>query len=169
MATTFFVRNINFSAARAYLLSGAFILGNLLLPQLCHLTPYGGNILLPIYFFTLIAAYKFGWQVGIATAILSPLMNSALFGMPPVAVLPFILIKSALLATVAAVVAGKTQKLSILHLLVVVLVYQIVGSSIESLILGDFAAGMVDFKLAFSGMLIQVVGGYLLLKALAKK
>jgi hypothetical protein len=169
MAAAFSVRNVNFLAINAYLLSGAFILGNLLLPQLCHLTPYGGKVLLPIYFFTLIAAYKFGWQVGIATAVLSPLVNSALFGMPPAAVLPFILVKSLLLAVAAAVVAAKTQKLSILHLLAVVLAYQTVGSLVESLVLGNFAAGMVDFRLAIPGMLIQVVGGYFLLKMLAKK
>lgn len=169
MTTAFNAWSLRFSEQRAYWLSLAFIAGNLLLPQLCHLTPYGGNILLPIYFFTLIAAYKFGWRVGLATAVLSPLANSAIFGMPPVAVLPFILIKSILLATFAALVAGKSGRLSLLHLLAVVLAYQLVGSALEALILWDVQAGLVDFRLGIPGMLIQVMGGYLLLKALAKQ
>ena len=41
-----------------YLLGFAFVAGNLILPQICHLFPNGGLILLPIFFFTLIAAYK---------------------------------------------------------------------------------------------------------------
>ena len=64
--------------------------GNIVLPQLCHLVPQG-LILLPIYFFTLIGAYKYGWQVGLLTAVLSPLANHLLFGMPPAPMLAPIL------------------------------------------------------------------------------
>lgn len=88
-----------------------FVAGNILLPQLCHLVPLGGPTLLPIYFFTLIAAYKFGLRVGLLTAILSPVINHLLFGMPAAAVLPAILIKSGLLALATAAVAryAKTE------------------------------------------------------------
>ena len=80
--------SLTYRESRSYLFAALFIVGNIVLPQLCHLVPQGGLILLPIYFFTLIGAYKYGWQVGLATALLSPLVNSALFGMPPVALLP---------------------------------------------------------------------------------
>ena len=53
---------------RTYMFALLFIVGNIALPQLCHLFPQGGLILLPIYFFTLIAAYKFGFRVGLLTA-----------------------------------------------------------------------------------------------------
>ena len=84
-------RKYNFASYRTYLAAGIFILGNIAVPQLCHLIPNGGLMFLPIYFFTLIGAYKCGWKVGILTAVLSPLVNCALFGMPPVASLPAIL------------------------------------------------------------------------------
>ena len=67
-----------------------FVAGNIALPQLCHLVPYGGPTLLPIYFFTLIAAYKYGFLVGLLTAILSPVINHLLFAMPSEAVLPIL-------------------------------------------------------------------------------
>ena len=75
----------NYSPAqwRTYVFALAFIIGNLALPQLVHLVPKGGLIFLPIYFFTLIGAYKYGFWVGLLTAILSPLANMLLFGMPP--------------------------------------------------------------------------------------
>lgn len=38
---------------------------------------------LPIYFFTLVAAFRCGWKVGLLTAVLSPVVNCLLFGMPP--------------------------------------------------------------------------------------
>ena len=71
---------------KTYLFAVIFAAGNLILPQLIHTIPQGGLIFLPIYFFTLIAAYKYGIHVGILTAMLSPLLNNVLFGMPPTAV-----------------------------------------------------------------------------------
>ena len=112
---------------RTYMFALLFIVGNIALPQLCHLFPQGGLILLPIYFFTLIAAYKFGFRVGLLTAILSPLINSALFGMPPAAALPIIMIKGVLLAGAAAWMANKSKGASLLALIGVVLGYQLVG------------------------------------------
>jgi hypothetical protein len=160
--------NLSFTNFRTYLFGAAFVAGNLLLPQLCHLMPNGGLIWLPIYFFTLIAAYKFGLKIGLFTAALSPLVNYMLFGMPPLGMLPIILIKSGLLAFAAAFVASKTNKLSLLHLLVVILAYQVLGGLAEWGLSGSFAAALQDFKLGLPGLLVQLLGGWLVLKALAK-
>jgi hypothetical protein len=162
-STPFYQLQLPFSGYRSYTFAILFIAGNLLLPQLTHLIPQGGLIFLPIYFFTLIAAYKFGWQVGLLTAVLSPVVNNLLFGMPPAFVLPAILIKSCLLAVIAAIVAGRFKKLSLLHTLFVVLAYQVTGSLAEWLLTGSFDKAKQDFTTGIPGMLIQVVGGYLLL------
>ena len=79
---------LGLGSLKTYLLAAAFVIGNIALPQLCHLVPQGGLILLPIYFFTLIAAYKYGFTVGLLTAVLSPLVNNLLFGMPASGMLP---------------------------------------------------------------------------------
>ena len=79
MATTAKLYSYNFTSVRTYLFAIIFIAGNLLLPQLAHFVPNGGPMLLPIYFFTLIAAYKYGIRVGLLTALLSPLINNLLF------------------------------------------------------------------------------------------
>ena len=68
--------SLDYSNARTYLMAALFIAGNMALPQLFHLIPQGGITWLPIYFFTLIGAYKFGWKVGLLTAVLSPIINS---------------------------------------------------------------------------------------------
>jgi hypothetical protein len=154
---------------RSLLFAALFVIGNVLLPQLCHLVPQGGLILLPIYFFTLIGAYKYGWQVGLATAILSPLVNSVLFGMPPAASLPGIMVKSVLLALAAAYIARRYQTVSILLLLAVVLLYQVLGSLVESAMLGSLTLGFQDFRIGIPGMLLQIIGGYLLIKFVLKK
>ncbi|MGM9862027.1 MAG: ECF transporter S component, partial [Muribaculaceae bacterium] len=74
--------SLPYTQAQTYVAAGLFVIGNILLPQLFHLMPDGGKIWLPIYFFTLVGAYKYGWRVGPLTALLSPLVNSWLFGMP---------------------------------------------------------------------------------------
>lgn len=123
---------------------------------------------LPIYFFTLIGAYKFGIRVGLLTALLSPVVNHLLFGMPPAAVLPVILFKSVALAVAAAYAARYFNKVSILALLAVILAYQAIGGMFEWAYTGSFAAAVQDFKIGFPGMIIQLAGGYAVLKALAK-
>ena len=168
MTTTVKLYSLSFTQHKTYLFAALFIVGNLLLPQLCHLTPMGGNVLLPIYFFTLIAAYKYGLKVGLLTAILSPLANSLLFGMPTLAVLPIILIKSALLATFAAVAASQFKKISFVGILLAVIAYQVIGAGFEWVITQNFTIATEAVRLALPGMAIQLVGGYALLKAIAK-
>ena len=167
-ALNFKALSLSLSNYRTYLFGIAFVAGNLLFPQLCHLIPNGGLIWLPIYFFTLIAAYKFGLKIGLMTAVLSPLANYLLFGMPVLGMIPVILIKSGLLAFIAAMVAAKTNKLSLLLLLSVILSYQFIGSLAEWGLTGSFAAALQDFKLGMPGLLVQLFGGWIVLKALAK-
>lgn len=168
METTVKLYSLTYKEIKTYLFALLFVVGNIALPQICHLIPGGGLTWLPIYFFTLIAAYKYGLRVGLLTAILSPLINSALFGMPPVALLPAILIKSTLLAGAAAYAAHRLGKISLLGIIAAVLAYQIAGTLIEWAIVKDFFIAVQDFRIGIPGMLIQILGGYALLKAIAK-
>ncbi|GAB1416563.1 hypothetical protein MASR2M117_19690 [Paludibacter sp.] len=161
--------NYSIKSYSTYLYAFLFIVGNILLPQLAHLVPNGGPMLLPIYFFTLFAAYKYGLATGLLTAVFSPLVNSLLFGMPIPAFLPIILVKSVLLAVVAAFVAHRWRAVSIVSLIAVVLTYQIIGSLIEWVIVKDFFIAFQDFRIGIPGMLIQIVGGYLLLNIQVNK
>lgn len=168
METTAKLYSLNYSNVKTYLFALLFVVGNLVLPQLCHLTPYGGPTLLPIYFFTLIAGYKYGFRVGLLTALLSPIINHLLFAMPGIAVLPAILIKSTLLAGASALAARYAKNISLLAILAAVLSYQIIGTAFEWILTGSFFLAVQDFRIGVPGMLIQWFGGYALLKALSK-
>jgi hypothetical protein len=150
-------------------LAALFILGNLLLPQLCHLVPMGGPRWLPIYFFTLVGAYCFGWRVGLLTALLSPVLNSLLFGMPALAVLPSILLKSVVLALAAAYAAKRSGKVRLLALAGVVLAYQVIGSLGEWGLSGSLQSALQDFRIGIPGMLLQIFGGYFVIRQLEKR
>ena len=161
--------SLNYNESKTYIAAALFILGNIALPQLCHMVPQGGMILLPIYFFTLIGAYKYGWKVGLMTAILSPVINHLAFGMPTAAVLVPILAKSTILALTAGYVASHSKKVTIALLAGVVLAYQIAGGAFEWAFTGSFAAAVQDFRLGVPGMLLQIAGGYLFIKYLLKR
>ena len=160
--------SLNLAEGRTWLMATIFVAGNIILPQLCHLVPQGGLILLPIYFFTLIAAYKYGLWVGLTTAVLSPVVNHLLFGMPAFEMLAPILIKSVALAFAAAYAARWSDRVSLLAIACAVLAYQIVGTGAEWALTGSFMTAVQDFRLGIPGMLFQVFGGWLVLKALQR-
>lgn len=157
----------SFRSYKTYLAAALFIVGNIVVPQLCHMIPNGGLIFLPIYFFTLVGAFTCGWKVGILTAVLSPVVNCLLFGMPPVASLPAILIKSVTLVAAIALVSRK-MNFSILSVAIAVLAYQLVGMSIEFLMDLNLVHALQDVRLGWPGILVQIVGGYFVVKGLSK-
>lgn len=116
--------SLDYRDAKTYLAAALFVAGNIVLPQICHLVPQGGLRWLPIYFFTLVGAYKYGWRVGLLTAVLSPLVNSALFGMPAAAALPAILLKSVLLAAAPGFAGTAVRRTTLPLLAGVVLFYR---------------------------------------------
>ena len=164
MITTAKLNYLSLGNSKTYVLASLFVLGNLVFPQLAHLIPQGGLIFLPIYFFTLIAAYKYGLFVGMLTAISSPLINSLIFGMPPVAVLPAIMIKSVVLVLAACLAAKYFGKVSFLGVVLAVFAYQFVGTAFEWILTQNLHIALQDIRLGFPGILIQIIGGFLVLK-----
>lgn len=169
METTLKLYSLEYSQAKTYMVALLFVIGNIALPQICHTVHMGGPTWLPIYLFTLVGAYKYGWRVGLLTAVFSPLVNSVLFGMPAPAALPAILLKSVLLAGIAGYTAHRFQKVSVVLMLMVVLGYQILGTLGEWILKGDFFLAAQDFRIGLQGMLLQVLGGYVSVKYLIRK
>ena len=156
-STTVKLYSLNYGNVRTYLAASLFIVGNILFPQFFHLI------------FTLIGAYKYGWKVGLLTAVLSPIINSSLFGMPMPVVLPAILLKSVLLAIAAGWAAQRFGRISIPVLVGVVLTYQVVGTLGEWMYIGNFYNAIQDFRIGIPGMCLQVFGGYLFIRYLIRK
>lgn len=161
--------SLDYGRAKTYAAAGLCVAANVVVPQLCHLVPGGGAVLLPIYFFTLVAAVKYGWRAGLLTAVASPLVNALLFGMPGVAALPPILVKSVVLALVAGYAAQRLRSVSIPMLAGVGLAYQFAGTLFEWAFTGSFHAAVQDFRMGIPGMLLQVAGGWAVLRYLLRK
>ncbi len=151
-----------------YFWSAVFVAGNLALPQLCHLAATGGKMFLPIYFFTLVAAVRCGWRAGVLVALASPLLNHALFGMPPAAALPVILAKSLLLAALAPFITRRLG-VTLAALALAVAAYQLAGGLFEWAWTGSPASALQDLRIGWPGMLLQVLGGLAVLRLLARQ
>lgn len=168
METTVKLHSLKAADFRSYGFACLFIAGNLVLPQLAHLAQIGGPVLLPIYFFTLIAAYKYGFFTGLLTAVASPLVNHFLFGMPPADMLAIILIKSTLIAVAASYMAQRIKDVKLLALVATIAFYQSFGMVAEFMLTGSWMAALQDVRIGFPGMLLQLFGGFLLLRAMKK-
>ncbi len=164
METNARLYTLNFDEVRTYLVSALFIVANLLLPQLCHLIPQGGVILAPLSLVMLVGAYKFGWKAAVLAAVVSPLVNHALTGMPAWGVMPVMTVKLVGLALTAGLVAQRMKSVNILLLVAVVLGAEVLGGLGELLLTGGVAMTIADFTIGWPGLLLQVIGGYGLLK-----
>jgi hypothetical protein len=165
METSVKLYSLNFDEAKTYLCVAVFVACNLVLPQLFHLIPQGGIIFSPLSFVILAGAYKFGWKTGVLAALLSPLVNHWLTGMPAWNVLPVMTMKLAVLALVAGLVAQYFRKASLPLLIGVVLVSKAIGCLGELVLTGGIDATIADFAIGWPGLLMQVFGAWLILKA----
>lgn len=168
-ARTVKLYSLGYGEMKSYLVAALFAIGNILSPQMFHLIHQGGMIWLPIYFFTLVGAYKYGWRVGLLVAVLSPLANSALFSMPAPAVLPAIIMKSVLLALAAGFASARYRKATLLLLALVVLCYQTAGTLGEWVMTGSLLAAAQDFRIGIPGMLLQVFGGWVFINRIIRR
>ena len=158
--------SLEYSEAKTYLAAALFLAGNIVLPQLFHTIRLGGPTWLPIYFFTLVGAYKYGWRAGL---LASPVANALLFGMPAAAALPAIVLKSVLLAGAAGYAAARFRRASLALLAAVVLFYQAAGTLCEWALAGSFHTAVQDFRIGLPGMLLQIFGGWAFINFIIRK
>lgn len=150
---------VSMSQLKFYWITGLFTIANVIFPVILHQFPSGGRMFLPIYFFTLIAGYRFGWRAGVITALASALASFALTGMPPIPVLPFVLFKGVLLGLFAGIVARYSRLPLLLSLLLIVFLYQFCGAIFEWFMLHNLTLVLADITTGYMGLLLQIFGG----------
>lgn len=164
METTAKLYSYNYSEARTYMWAALFVACNLVLPRLFHLIPQGGIIFSPLSLIIMAGAYKLGWRVGLLAALASPLVNHSLTGMPAWDVLPLMTFKLATLALVTGFAAQYFKRISIPILIGVILVDKLIGGLGELALTGGMTSTINDFTIGYPGLLLQVIGTYLICK-----
>ena len=157
---------LNYNEVKTYMWAALFVACNMLLPHLFHLIPQGGVIFAPLSLVILLGSYKFGWKTGLLAAVLSPLANHLLTGLPAWNVLQVMALKLVVLALCAGLTAQYFRKVSLPLIIGVVLVSELIGGLGEWLLTGGIAATLADFTIGWPGLLLQVFGTWLILKYL---
>ena len=155
---------LNYAEAKTYLWAAIFVVCNMVLPQLFHLIPQGGIIFAPLSFVILAGAYKFGWKTGVLAAVLSPLVNHFVFGLPAWGVLQVMTLKLVVLALVAGLVAQHFKTVSLPLIIGVVLLSMAIGCVGEYLLTGGIETTIADVTIGWPGLLLQIFGTWLILK-----
>ena len=164
MEATVRLYTLNYDEAKTYMWAAIFVACNLVLPQVFHLIPQGGIIFSPLSLVILFGAYKFGLKTGLLAALLSPTVNHLITGMPMMDVLPVMTVKLAVLALVAGLAAQHFKTVSLPLLLGVVLVSKAIEALGELALTGGIAATIADFTIGWPGLILQIVGAWLILK-----
>lgn len=147
-----------------YLWMLAFVAGNVLGPQLCHIVPMVGKMLLPIMLFTMIAAVRFGLSCAMLTAIVSPLISSLVFGMPTGIMLAAVLMKSLVIALVFGFWRERKGTFTIWNLLALAVGVQLFCFVTEGAFMFGFATSWANLLISWPGVIIQVGACYFVLK-----
>ena len=156
------IYTIKLTRAEACLKAVLFIGANLALPQVFHLVPGAGIMFLPIYFFTAVAAMRYGWQLGLLTALLTPVLGSVLFGAPVMAMVPDMLLKGAFLSLAAALLVRK-MGVGLLTSLIAVVGAWLAAGLVEWPVIG-FSLAFQDFATGIPGLLMMILGSWLINK-----
>lgn len=155
---------LNYDEVKTYLWAALFVVCNMVLPHVFHLIPQGGIIFAPLSLVILAGAYKLGWKTGLLAAVASPIVNHYLFGMPAWGVLQVMMLKLVLLALIAGLTAQHFRNVTLPMLAGVVLASEVFGGLGELLLTGGIAATVQDFTLGWPGLLLQIIGTYLIVK-----
>lgn len=153
---------LKLTQSKAYIKSALFIAANIALPHLFHLIPGGGVMFLPIYFFTLVAAMRYGWQVGLLTSIMTPVLGWLIFSAPAFALVPDMLLKGALLVGVAYFTKKHLGCNLVSNIITVALAFAFAGL-LEWSFMGASIA-FQDFVTGLPGMAMMILGSWLINK-----
>ena len=164
MNTSTRLYTLTYDEAKTYLWATIFVACNLVLPQVFHIIPQGGIIFAPLSLVILAGAYKFGWRVGLIAALTSPLVNHLITGIPAWNILPVMTFKLAVLALTAGFTAQHFKKVTLPLLIGVVLTSMLIGGLGELVLTGSIEATIQDFTIGWPGILLQVIGAYLVCK-----
>lgn len=124
------VRKITYSAL--------FLALAMVLPFLTGQVPKIGSMLCPMHIPALLCGFMCGWPWGLAVGFLSPLLRSAIFGMPPVWVSVAMAFEMATYGAIAGLLYRKLPKTG----------WRIYASLISAMVAGRLVWGLVQFLLA---------------------
>ena len=169
---------IMMSSTKKMVVSGLFVALALVLPTAFHAIPNAGRVMLPMHIPVLLCGFVCGPLFGLLCGIISPLLSSAITGMPPVAMLPSMMCELAVYGLVSGLIFNKVKISNnpariYIALITAMLCGRFVNGVLNSLI---FQAGSyslqawisASFTVALPGIVTQLVAIPLVIVALKR-
>ena len=162
---------LDFSDVILYFWAATLVIANILLIYFVHQINISGvvlgKVLLPIYFFTLIAGARFGWRCGLIVGLVTPIVSNFISGMPMAPVLYFVIFKSVVLGVASGLFVNRENRTaSFLDLVKIVFVYQALGSMFIFVFSHNLTMALMDIYVGWPGLLGQLILGKVVLKIL---
>jgi len=149
-------KELEFTNYQTYLWSMFFVGVSVLAPAVFHAFGVAGQVFLPIYFLVLLSSLMFGWRVGLAVAVFSPLANFSFLAMPALPILPYVIFKGTVLALIILLVE-KIKINKFVGLILALLVYQLIGFLVIMVFAHNFKLASMDLMAGYPGLLAQLV------------
>lgn len=149
----------SFKDLRLFALASIFTVANVLTPIIIHrFIPAGGQMFLPLYFFSLLAGLMYGWRVGVVTGLASPVLSFLLTGMPPVMILGFVLLKSSILGFSSGIFSKRLTKFwPYLPAVFAVALTQAIGIVAIMAFTNKSGLALSDILTGYPGLILQIV------------
>ena len=101
---------VSLTSFRSWAVTAIFVVGCVFFTQLFSLLTIPEIVWIPFFLITIFVAYRYGWKMGLVTAIASPAINYVLFGTPGVMALSIIMFAGAVIASVTAYISFRIQR-----------------------------------------------------------
>jgi riboflavin transporter FmnP len=153
------------ATAKKIVLAGLFLALGLLLPSLTGQIPSIGKRLLPMHIPVLLAGFALGGPYGLIVGLITPVLRSALFGMPPLfpnaAAMSFELAAYGLLAGLLYKVLPKQNWSIYLSLAVAMILGRVVWGA-ASLLLYGIQGSPFTWQMFIAGAFVDAIPGIIL-------
>lgn len=147
----------SFSLPSTYLIAIAFVIISVVVPQVMHQFSMAGTVFLPLLFFAFFATVRYGAAVGLLTAIASPVVSKLLTGMPPGDIIYVVLAQGVAISLIAGYFAEKSKSIRLYQIALVIVAYQLIGCTLDALLISDLSGALFGLKKTIPGMLIQLL------------
>jgi len=160
--TTEYLREtLTFRDMRFYLFLTLFVTLSVAVPWFCHMIhPLAGPMLLPLFFFVLLAGDLFGWRMGLLVGMATPLVSFLISGMPSSVMMPRILAEATLMGVTVGWISERMPSWRHSAVPVAILAGHLGAAIVVSLMAGAFVHGFTALWRAacvgWPGLIMQV-------------
>ncbi len=133
-----------------------------LLPQALHAIPYAGQIFLPMHIPVLLCGFMCGGLWGLACGVITPILSSLIFSMPPVPYLPGMVLELAIYGLAAGLLYRKLNLNIYIALILSMLAGRVAYGLMNTLLFISGQNSEYSFAIFFTSLFVKALPGIII-------